>query len=211
MESFNQTFLQHQGQLAQIQTFLYTSFNFSQSSWKNVSSKLDSLTDTTVQLFFDHQQIQGNISDVECLDTEQSLELHQNLQNHLTHQLENINNDVTYLKIIHPSHTCGGTEGWRRAVYLDVTDPNTTCPSGWQLTGYSKRTCGRNKTGTTACDSATFPVTGGPYSSVCGRIRAYQWGGTDAFSSYQHGQATTIDTPYVESVSVTHGTPRRHI
>ena len=38
---------------------------------------------------------------------------------------------------------CGGTWGWRRAVYLNMTDPNTNCPSGWHLTGYSKRTCGR--------------------------------------------------------------------
>ncbi|CAI8008529.1 hypothetical protein GBAR_LOCUS5837, partial [Geodia barretti] len=30
---------------------------------------------------------------------------------------------------------CGGTWGWRSAVYLDMTDPNTSCPSGWQLTG----------------------------------------------------------------------------
>ncbi|CAI8038971.1 hypothetical protein GBAR_LOCUS21695, partial [Geodia barretti] len=35
-----------------------------------------------------------------------------------------------------PVYTCGGTGGWRRAVYLDMTDPNTNCPSGWQLTGY---------------------------------------------------------------------------
>ncbi|CAI8041831.1 hypothetical protein GBAR_LOCUS23217, partial [Geodia barretti] len=35
-----------------------------------------------------------------------------------------------------PVYTCGGTWGWRRAVYLDMTDPNTNCPSGWQLTGY---------------------------------------------------------------------------
>ena len=38
---------------------------------------------------------------------------------------------------------CGGTWGWRRAVYLDMTDPNTNCPSGWNMTGYTKRTCGR--------------------------------------------------------------------
>jgi len=29
------------------------------------------------------------------------------------------------------------TGGWRRVVYLDMTDPSTTCPSGWQLTGYT--------------------------------------------------------------------------
>ena len=90
-----------------------------------------------------------------------------------------------------------------------MTDPNTTCPSGWKLTGYSKRTCG--KTGTRHCDSTTFLVPGGAYSRICGRICAYQWGGTDAFWGYHNGIATTIDTYYVEGVSVTHGTPRNHI
>ena len=50
-----------------------------------------------------------------------------------------------YLKTVKkppPVHTCGGTGGWRRAVYLDMTDLNTDCPSGWRETGYSKRTCG---------------------------------------------------------------------
>ena len=90
-----------------------------------------------------------------------------------------------------------------------MTDPSTTCPSGWKLTGYSKRTCGR--TGTRNCDSATFPVSGGAYSRICGRIRAYQWGGTNAFWGYHNRRATTIDTYYVDGVSVTHGTPQNHI
>ena len=70
--------------------------------------------------------------------------------------------------------TCGGTWGWRRAVYLDMTYPNTNCPSGWNMTGYSKRTCGRATDGYMTCDSVFFPVSEGPYSQVCGRIRAYQ-------------------------------------
>ena len=108
-------------------------------------------------------------------------------------------------------HTCGGTGGWRRVVYLDMTNPSTTCPSGWKLTGYSKRTCGRATDGRHTCDSATFPVIGGEYSRICGRIRGYQWGSTDGFTSYYRGQVTTIDGAYVEGVSVTHGTPRNHI
>ena len=33
---------------------------------------------------------------------------------------------------------CGG-EGWTRVAYLDMTDPNTTCPSGWRHnTGYTQ-------------------------------------------------------------------------
>ncbi|CAI8042208.1 hypothetical protein GBAR_LOCUS23444 [Geodia barretti] len=105
---------------------------------------------------------------------------------------------------------CGGV-GWRRAVYLDMTDPNTNCPSGWQLTGYSKRTCGRFSTGSMTCDSVFFPVSGGPYSQVCGRIRAYQWGVPHAFYGYNSGGQTTVDSPYVDGVAVMHGSPRQHI
>ena len=108
-------------------------------------------------------------------------------------------------------YTYGGTWGWRRAVYLDMTDPNTNCPSGWQLTGYSKRTCGRASTGWWSCDSIFFPVSGGPYSQVCGRIRAYQYGLPDAFSSYNNHGQTTIDSAYVSGVVVMYGSPRQHI
>ena len=174
-------------------------------------SKLDSLTATTAQLSSDHQQIQANISDVECLDTQESLELHQTLQNNLTHQLEKIKYDITHTRTNQGSYTCGGTGGWRRVVYLDMTNPNTTCPSGWQPTGYSKRTCGRATDGTNTCDSATFPVRGGEYKRICGRIRAYQWGQPEAFALSHIGHVTTIDGVYAEGVSLTHGTPRNHI
>ena len=92
-------------------------------------------------------------------------------------------------------------------VYLNMTDPDTTCPSGWQLTGYSKRTCGRVSTGSNTCDSATFTVSGGQYNRICGMITAYQYGGPDAFTN----TGRSIDQAYVCGVSVTHGTPRNHI
>ena len=110
-----------------------------------------------------------------------------------------------------PVYSCGGTGGWRRIVYLDMTDPHTTCPSGWNMTGYSKRTCGMNSTGYDTCRSATFPVSGGEYSRVCGRIKAYQWGATNAFYNYHHRRVTTIDGAYACGVSVTHGSPRNYI
>ena len=108
---------------------------------------------------------------------------------------------------------CGGTWGWRRAVYLDMTDNNTNCPSGWQLTGYSnsKRSCGRASRSSLSCDSVFFPVSGGPYSQVCGRIRAYQYGVPDAFLGYNIGGQTTIDSAYVSGVTVMYGSPRQHI
>ena len=106
---------------------------------------------------------------------------------------------------------CGGTWGWRHAVYLDMTDPNTNCPSGWQPTGYSEKTCGRASSSGLSCDSVFFPVSGGPYSQVCGRIRAYQYGLPDAFYGYNDGGQTTVDSAYVSGVAVMYGSPRQHI
>ena len=111
----------------------------------------------------------------------------------------------------HIGRECGGTWGWRRAVYLDMTDPNTNCPSGWNMTGYSKRTCGRANSSRLSCDSVFFPVSGGYYSQVCGRIRAYQYGVPGAFYSSNHEGQTTIDSAYVSGVAVMYGSPRQHI
>ena len=105
----------------------------------------------------------------------------------------------------------GGTEGWRRAVYLDMADSNTNCPSGWNMTGYSKRTCGRASSSSLSCDSVFFPVSGGPYSQVCGRIRAYQRGLPDAFYGYNREGQTTIDSAFVSGVAIMYGSPRQHI
>ena len=132
--------------------------------------------------------------------------------NEMSQRMNSIRDDLTE-QIINNSGglKCGGTWGWRRAVYLDMTDPNTNCPSGWNMTGYSKRTCGRATSGLQTCDSVFFPVSGGPYSQVCGRIRAYQWGGPDAFWGYHSGRKTTIDSAYVSGVAVMYGSPRQHI
>ena len=111
--------------------------------------------------------------------------------------------------------TCGGV-GWRRVVYLDMTDPNTNCPSGWQLEpGLPRRVCGRTTAGigpaAHTCDSVNFTVTGGEYSRVCGQIRSYQYGETDGFQTFNNENVTSIDQAYISGVSLTHGSPRQHI
>ncbi|CAI8010992.1 hypothetical protein GBAR_LOCUS7147, partial [Geodia barretti] len=109
------------------------------------------------------------------------------------------------------NYECGGTGGWRRVVYLNMTDPNTNCPPGWQLSGQSKRSCGRVGTCDRSCDSVTFPISGGNYTSVCGSIRAYQYGQTRGFQAYHERRVRTIEGAYVSGVSLTHGSPRQHI
>ena len=107
-------------------------------------------------------------------------------------------------------HTCNGTPGWRRVAFINMTDTSYNCPTGLNLTSYSKRTCGRSHTTDDGgCSSTTFSVGGLPYSRVCGRIRGYQFGATSAFQYYTRG----IGSYYVDGVSLTHGGAgsRQHI
>ena len=97
---------------------------------------------------------------------------------------------------------CGGP-GWTRIAYLDMTDPTQQCPQNWNLITTPKRTCGRSTSG---CSSAIFSNNGGlQYSQVCGQIVSYQYGHPDGFNT------RSIDTTYVDGVSLTHGSPREHI
>ena len=101
---------------------------------------------------------------------------------------------------------CGGP-GWRRVVFLNMTDPSHVCPTGLANTTYSRRTCGRSRS---TCSSTTFGVGGYQYSKVCGRARAYRFGVTSAFFFIR-----TIESSYgyVDGLSLTHGAPgsRQHI
>ena len=109
-------------------------------------------------------------------------------------------------------YSCNGTPGWRRVAFINMTDTSYNCPTGLNLTSYSKRTCGRSHTTIGGCSSTTFSVGGLPYSRVCGRIRGYQFGGAIAFWAYAN-QNQGIDGYYVDGVSLTHGGAgsRQHI
>ena len=52
-----------------------------------------------------------------------------------------------------------------------------------------------------------FPTYGVPYSEVCGRVTGYQCYSPDAF----HTPNVGINSHYVDGVSLTHGSPRKHI
>ena len=49
-----------------------------------------------------------------------------------------------------------------------------------------------------------------PYSRVCGMVVGYQKGSTDAFAVVNFS-TRSIDDPYVDGVSITYNTPRKHI
>ena len=104
---------------------------------------------------------------------------------------------------------CGGTPGWRRVGFLDMTDPSQSCPSGLALKTYSPglRSCGRATNDSAGCWSTFYNTGGSQYSRVCGRVRGYQFAATGAFDQAARG----IDSYYVEGVSLTHGGSRTHV
>jgi len=106
---------------------------------------------------------------------------------------------------------CGGS-GWRRVVFLNMTDPSHFCPSGLRLTSCSRGTCGRANSTRNTCWSTTFSVCGSQYSRVCGRAQAHWWGYNYAFYGYHSGHQG-IDGSYLDGLSLTHGASgaRQHI
>ena len=104
------------------------------------------------------------------------------------------------------------TRGWVRVANLNMTDPNHRCPENLQLSYTNPvRLCGRSTD--YGCDSVTFPTYGVQYRQVCGRVRGYQFGTPASFNAHFVFPALccTIDDPYVDGVSITHGSPRKHI
>ena len=125
------------------------------------------------------------------------------------YEIHQLVNETVYDIVASYSHTCNGTPRWKRIAFINMTDTSYSCPTGLNLTSYSKRTCGRSHLNRYGCSSTTFVVGGLPYSQVCGRIKGYQFGATFAFWQYLQG----IDGQYVDGVSLTHGRngSREHI
>ena len=111
----------------------------------------------------------------------------------------------------HGACGCGGL-GWRRAAYLNMSDPTQTCPPAWELITTPKRSCGRpSNAERLSCFSAMFPIQGIQHSQVCGRITGYQVGEPQAFHLENRNRPQSINGAYVDGVSVTYGNPRQHI
>jgi len=110
------------------------------------------------------------------------------------------------------THCCtnASVQGWMRVANLDMTDPSQGCPTGFRLTTTPKRGCFR--TTTPGCTSVTFDTQTITYSKVCGRVIGYKDRSLDGFYPYYNNRSVTLDSTYVDGVSITHGhSPRQHI
>ena len=110
------------------------------------------------------------------------------------------------------TRSCGNiTGGWMKVAELDMSDSNTQCPSGLvEYFGFFNLRMCVPHTPLKGCTSVMFPTHSVPYSMVCGRIRAYQYGTTNAFARQDY-KFSRINTYYVDGISLTHGSPRQHI
>ena len=109
--------------------------------------------------------------------------------------------------LLQQTFSCGGSTGWRRVAYLNMSDPSQHCPPVWQEITAPHRVCGRRSTSSGDCQGVTYSTSNTQYDQVCGRIIGYQLGQTDSF----RGSGQSINTYYVDGISVTRGSPRQHI
>ena len=101
---------------------------------------------------------------------------------------------------------CDGSTGWKRVVYLNMSDSSQQCPSVWKEITTPFRVCGRRST-SASCEGLTYSTGNKQYNQVCGRIIGYQISTPDTFGRV----GSTINTYYIDGVSVTYGSPRQHI
>ena len=106
---------------------------------------------------------------------------------------------------------CGTATGWTRIAYLNMTDPNQQCPANWrEYSLYGQRLCGRLYIQSDwRCDGNFYSTMGMLYTQICGRIIGYRFDDPDGYTGSRHEQS--INTAYVDGVSLTYGNPRNHI
>ena len=98
---------------------------------------------------------------------------------------------------------------WYRVANLNMTNASQQCPSAWrEYNTDGIRACGRPVTSSRSCPATTYS-TGHPYRKVCGRVIGYQVGTPDAFNT--EVSSTSINRFYADGISITHGSPRKHI
>ena len=130
----------------------------------------------------------------------------QELLNIVMVELKVMNETLNTLKLNSPGYKCGILGNWRRIAYFDTTQGDS-CPAHLRTvtnTTTNQTACGR--TVAVGCSSLQFSPDGS-YSNVCGRVRGYQFGYPEAFDP----DGTTIDSNYVDGISITKGSPRQHL
>jgi len=100
-----------------------------------------------------------------------------------------------------------GSKGWTKIALVDMSGGAKTCPGNLRPISSPKRTC-KGLT-TRGCASAKFSTYDISYNQMCGRLRGYQFGCTNAFGPYVNdpGNADLV----IDGVLISHGKTQKHI
>ena len=158
-------------------------------------------TNTTLPLIYRGKVLQGDGSQT-C---------------HSEPQRERVRNEVdsatlrllreSVVPLLQKRFSCGESTGWKRVAYLNMSNHSQQCPSVWREYTTPHRVCGRKSNSSGSCEGLTYSTGSTQYDQVCGRIIGYQIGSPASF----HDSGFSINTYYVGGISVTHGSPRKHI
>ena len=104
---------------------------------------------------------------------------------------------------------CGSGE-WIEVVHFNMMNMSQQCPSSWTMALSPARSCFAATP--QSCPGTVFPSSGVTYSRICGRAIGYSSNSVDAFAELNNLRSSpNINGPYVDGVSVTHGSPRQHV
>lgn len=115
---------------------------------------------------------------------------------------------------------CGDQKGGWMRIYSFDTSLGHPCPIGWHK-HHSYKLCSGNNLA--YCYPAYFPSYNVTYKRACGMVKAYQKGTTNAFypTAFFLGKddsiipdiptTASIDGVYVDGISITFGSPRKHV
>ena len=144
------------------------------------------------------------VNDSQTCPSEEQVEI-------LRNEVESVTQDLLRESVVPflqgDTFSCGGSTGWRRVAYLNMSDPSQQCPSVWREYTTPHRVCGRRSNSSGTCEGLNYTTGSEQYDQVCGRIIGYQSGTPDAFI----GAGWSIDSYYLDGVSLTYGSPRQHI
>ena len=143
---------------------------------------------TTLPLTYPGQVLRGDGSQSETCPSVEQREIVRNEVDNATKRLL----QESVVPALQLTIFCGGSAGWRRVAYLNMSDPSQQCPSVWQEYTTPHRVCGRRST-TGSCEGLNYTTGSEQYDQVCGRIISYQLGSPDAFNG-----PALIDTMLME-------------
>ena len=159
----------------------------------------------TLPLIYPARVLQGDGS--QTCPSEEQLEI---LRNEVENATRSLFGESVILILQGNTFSCGGSTGWRRVAYLKMSDPSQQCPSVWQEYTTPFRVCGRRST-VGSCEGLSYPTGSEQYDQVCGRIIGYELGNPDAFRGADDGPSQSIDSYYIDGISVTSHSPRQHV